>query len=145
MSSLASGFDDQSSVPDYLTTFPGGIEDHWILIARLDSSAPQPDSPTVRSAIADFAGEARWSDAGLLTPGRSLAPVVADGKLFFGFDEVVIFDQQPSALSPPPVAFTTDRPWTADTHRALASYLDDHHALAAAGDGAGLRWIRRGS
>ncbi len=138
-----SGFADDRSLPEFLADELGGDGARWALITRLDSAPVLRESPTVRAAVADCGSEARWSEAGLLISRRRAIDRLACEDLFFGFDQVVLFEQFPAALPPLPVTFTTDREWTAATELALTTYLDRCRARAAAADGAGLRWLRR--
>lgn len=141
MTSFVAGSDTQGSIPDFLAELPGGLDDRWVVI---DSGPPDPESPTIRRAVATFADEVEWASAGLLVPGHCLRSVDCDA-LFHGFDEVVVFDTKPVGLAPPPTSFTSDRSLSADARRDLLTYLVTTGALAAAGDGTGLNWFRRTS
>jgi hypothetical protein len=134
----------RGSIAEFLAELPGGLDDRWVLITRLDSGPPDPHSPTIRRGIATFADEVEWTPAGLLVPGHRLRAVDCDA-LFHGFDEVVVFDVRPAGLAPPPASFTSDRSLSADARRKLVMYLETTGALAAAGDGTGLNWFRETS
>jgi hypothetical protein len=141
VTSFAAGSDTEGSIPDFLAGFPGGLEERWVLITRLDSGPPVPESPTIRRVLATFADELEWTAAGLLVPGHRLRDVDCDA-LFHGFDEVVLFDVKPAGLAPP-TSFTSDGSLSPDASRELRTYLETTRALAAAGDGTGLHWFRR--
>ena len=138
-----SGFADDGMLADFLADELDADKTHWALITRLDSAPVLRESATVHAAIADCESEAQWSDAGLLISARRTLNRVASEDLFFGFDQVLLFERLPVELPPLPITFTTDRAWSAATQLALTTYLDRHHALAAAAEGVGMRWLRR--
>jgi hypothetical protein len=138
-----SGFDPDGDVPGFLRGLPGRLEGKWVLAARLDSALPSPDSPTIKDATWEFADQIEWTAAGLLIPGSRVESVLDQGRLFNGFDEVVIFDQKPIMAPPIETRFTSDEAVPDRVLADLGAYLERHGAVAAAGDGAGLVWIRR--
>jgi hypothetical protein len=102
------GFEAHDGVPDLLANLPGCLDERWVLVARLDSAPPVRESPTIAEAVAAFADEVDWTPAGVVLPGPGAARVVESDKLFYGFDEVVVFEDKPTGLVPPPVVFTSD-------------------------------------
>jgi hypothetical protein len=143
MSAVEVGFVPDGSIPQFLSELPTGLDEHWILIPWLDSGPINRESPTIRRAVAAFAQDVEWSDAGLVLRGCHVAAVLDQDTLFAGFDEVVVFDHKPSGLTRVPVVFTSDADLSDEATSALCSYLDRCDAVAAAGDGVGLRWFRR--
>jgi hypothetical protein len=143
MSNVEVGFVSDGSIPQFLAELPGGLDGRWVLIAWLDSGPVNRESPTVRRAVAAFAEDVEWSAAGLLVPGHHVAAVLGEDALFFGFDEVVVFDHKPAGLTPAPAVFTSDVALSDEAAGAVCRYLEGCDAVTAAGDGVGLRWFRR--
>lgn len=130
-------------MPEFLAAFPGGLQGRWVLIPWLDSAPAQPKSLTVARAFHSATGNIEWTAGGLLVNGPDLENVIAEDSLFYGFDEVVVFDRRPVTITFPPALFTTDASLSEAAVRGLCAYLEAHTAVAAAGDGLGLRWFLR--
>jgi hypothetical protein len=141
MSTIKTGVDPDRSIPEFLCKVRGGLEGRWVLVARLDSSPVRHESPTLQKAIAGSAEQALWTDAGIVVPGSCILRIIEQETLFFGFDEVVVLERSPVALPAIPVVFTSDSSLSEEDSRVLLSYLVEHEAVAAAGDGVGLRWF----
>jgi hypothetical protein len=138
-----SGFDPDGDVPEFLRGLPGRLEGKWVLVARLDSAPPSPYSPTIKDATWRFADQIEWTAAGLLIPGSRVEGILDQSRFFNGFDEVVSFDQKPIMVPPIEPRFTADEAAPDRVLAELGAYLERHGPVAAAGDGAGLVWIRR--
>lgn len=143
MQPFKTGYSEDGSVPEFLAAFPRGLRNRWVLIPRLDSAPAQPKSLTVARAFHSPAGTIEWTGGGLLVEGTDLEAVIAENTLFYGFDEVVVFDHRPVTITSPPTIFTTDASLSDAAVRGLCAYLEAHSAVAAAGDGVGLRWFLR--
>jgi hypothetical protein len=135
------GYSEEGCVPEFLARFPGGLEVRWILIPWLDSAPAQPESLTIARAFHSSAGTIEWTAGCLLAESNALEALVAEDSLFYGFDEVVIFDRRPVKITSPPAVCTTDTSLSEAAVDELCAYLAAHAATAAAGDGVGLRWF----
>ncbi len=129
--------------PDFCEACPAGLKasGSWSLgwTARHRALTPRQSS-TPHGSSPD---QIEWTAAGLLIPGSRVGGVLDQGRFFNGFDEVVIFDQKPMMLPPIESRFATDEAVPERGLVELGAYLEHHGAVAAAGDGAGLVWIRR--
>lgn len=141
---IQTGFDDEGALDSFLPAILAEVPHGWVLISRLDSDDANPSSETIRSATARFASEVEWTDAGLLVPTGRISELLDATSLFFGFDEVVIFEDRPAArLASAPPIFTTDHePLATETERRINEYLEASSARAIAADGVGVRWFR---
>lgn len=112
----------------------------WILITWLDSAAPNAQSPTLRHALAGRQG-ARWLEAGLSVEVDQLSTLVSE-EVFNGFDQIVLFEQEPVDVAVCPAIVTTDRDVDAEAEAGLRSWLRSIGATALVADGVGLRLVR---
>ncbi len=131
-----------SSIHDFLAVLPAPLGDgiQYALITCLDSNL-DPAALLEQSPELRLLGEARRLGTGLLVSGQRLLETNARQRLFFGFDEVWFFMDEPGEAKP-------ESAWLVGPARikqgkldALGGWMAKHGCSLALGDGEGLNFV----
>lgn len=133
-----------SSIHDFLRTIPSHADSiRYALITCLDSNL-DPGSLLRQSAgLRSVESEVVPLGNGLVLPTKLLVRVNSDNQLFFGFDEVCFFHEEPHQPKPDSVWLVGPARIDQPKLDRLGAWMAESSCSLALGDGEGLNFIMK--
>jgi hypothetical protein len=138
---LRGGHKKDSSVADLVEEHPEFVERFpFVLVTALDSSPPT-SLANVRRALAEHVDEFRELGSGVLLSGQQTIMLAHRYLLFTHFDEVWLFDEDPSWPKPEGISIVTPSDLTEEVPTEVAVWMYRSGCIVGLGDGIGLNYV----